>query len=199
MADLEARLDAGAKQWARAQQEQAEKKSEWERQERLLHQLRSELQARGPVSDSAPSMSRQPSTHGQSSAGPSTSRSESSDSLFSARDSSDVKKALAKADETHLEHVSKLMRNFEQRVAATMGERMPAQIVMACERLGIGPIPHSLLFEVEARRYLPTDRPEPYLVCAGTSNLSAVEVLESLRVASSVADTDEAKEVGGAM
>jgi hypothetical protein len=87
----------------------------------------------------------------------------------------------------------------EDRVARLLGEEAPSTRVVACERLGIAPIPDSLLFELDARRYEPTDRAEPLLEYAGPVTVSAFEVLQALRKDAAGPDADESKQTQAAV
>ena len=89
-------------------------------------------------------------------------------------------------------------RTQERRLAAMLGEATLPTRVLACERLGVGPIPDSQLFELDTLRYEPTDRAEPFLEYVGSSEATALDVLRALRLEASGPDKDESKQTQAA-
>ncbi|MDP9296966.1 MAG: hypothetical protein M3O88_09780, partial [Actinomycetota bacterium] len=76
----------------------------------------------------------------------------------------------------------------------TQRTRQGARRVLACERLGVGPLPPSLLFELDTTFFDPTGREEPFLRLIGESEHGARSVLDAIHRSSQVAGPrDESK------
>ena len=73
----------------------------------------------------------------------------------------------------------------------TEDEGEPPQKVWACERLGVGPKPPSLLLELHTRFYEPTDREEAFFVLRGETATTAHQVLVATRQTDKTNDKDE--------
>ena len=81
----------------------------------------------------------------------------------------------------------------ERAVADMLGETPLPSVVLACERLGVGPLPRSLLFEIDTVHYEKTDRPEPFAVPLGEVDDTALAVFLALREAVSGPSRDDWK------
>jgi hypothetical protein len=67
----------------------------------------------------------------------------------------------------------------------------PANVVLACERLGLGPRPSSLVFTKKVRWHDETGRGEPYLELQGESTATSAQVYAAVKAAERQPTPDE--------
>jgi hypothetical protein len=77
-----------------------------------------------------------------------------------------------------------------QLLGGEMGDQ-PATVVLACERLGLGPRPPSLVFTKNVRWHEETRRGEPYLELQGESTATSAQVYAAVKAAERRPTPDE--------
>lgn len=87
-------------------------------------------------------------------------------------------------------------RSQEERLHALLDDRdepQPAQFILACERIGVGLKPESLVFTRQVAYHPETDRSEPFLRLDGVSSATAGEVLAAIKDGAREPSDDESR------